>query len=268
MPLETITSLHNPRIKQAARLRDRRQRDKQGRFVIDGTRELLRAIEAGLVLDEVFVCEPLCHSDDALRALDRLQHSAAAVDRVTPAVFEKLAFGQRLEGLLAVAKTPHRSLADLRLPPNALVAVLEGIEKPGNIGAVLRSADGAGVAAVIVADGMTDLYNPNAIRASMGTLFTLPVATASSSETVAWLRQRQLQIFAAWVDAPQLYTSVDYRGPSAIVLGGEAHGLSPAWQATEIQRVGLPMQGVADSLNVSAAAAVLFYEALRQRTAG
>lgn len=266
MPAETITSLQNPRIKQTAKLRDRRQREKQGRLIIDGARELLRAIESGLPLDEVFLCEAHCRSDDSLRALDALRNTSADIVLVTPAVFEKLAFGERLEGLLAVAKTPRKSLAELQLPPNALVAVLEGIEKPGNIGAILRSADGAGVSAVVLADGVTDLYNPNAIRASLGTIFTLPVATATSSETLAWLRKHQLQIFAAWVDAPLSYTAADYRGPSAIVLGGEAHGLSPVWAAAEIVRIGLPMRGIADSLNVSAAAAVLCYEALRQRT--
>ena len=139
------------------------------------------------------------------------------------------------------------------------------MEKPGNLGAVLRSADAAGVSAVIVADGRTDLYNPNAIRASLGTIFTLPVCEAASGEVLAWLRQRKYNIFAARVDGSVAYTAVDYRGPTAIVLGSEAAGLSSIWTGDDIQAVRLPMLGVADSLNVSVTAAVLFYEALRQR---
>jgi TrmH family RNA methyltransferase len=144
--------------------------------------------------------------------------------------------------------------------------VLEGIQKPGNVGAVLRSADAAGVHALIVADGGTDLYNPNAIRASLGTIFTVPVCSATTSDTLAWLRRHGVPMFAAQVDAERLYTEVDFRGPSAIVLGSEASGLSEAWFGTEATAIKLPMLGAADSLNVSAAAAVLFYEALRQRS--
>jgi TrmH family RNA methyltransferase len=147
-----------------------------------------------------------------------------------------------------------------------LIAVLEGVEKPGNVGAVLRSADAAGVSAVILADGRTDLYNPNAIRASSGTIFSMPVCEATSSDVLAWLRERGFRIAAARVDGSVPYTKVDYRGPTAIVLGSEATGLSPIWSGNDIQAVRLPMLGAADSLNVSVTAAVLFYEALRQRT--
>jgi TrmH family RNA methyltransferase len=146
------------------------------------------------------------------------------------------------------------------------VAVLEGVEKPGNAGAVLRSADAAGVSAVIVADARTDLFNPNAIRASLGAIFSLPVCEATSADALAWLRQRRFAVFAARVDGAVPYTQADYRGPAAIVLGSEAAGLSPVWTGDDIQAVRLPMLGVVDSLNVSAAAAVLFYEARRQRT--
>jgi TrmH family RNA methyltransferase len=149
-----------------------------------------------------------------------------------------------------------------------LIAVLVGIEKPGNVGAVLRTADAAGVGALIVADGGTDLYNPNAIRASLGAIFTLPVCAATSVQAIAWLRSNQCQIVAARVDGSTPYTQIDFRGPTAIVLGGEAHGLSDQWRGDDITAVSLPMLGRVDSLNVSATAAVLFYEALRQRTGG
>ena len=263
MPI--ITSLQNPRVKDAVRLRDRRHREKQGRILIDGTRELRRAIVAGVRPVEVFLCESLCHGDDSQQLLEALPHSGCEILNVSETVFEKLAFGQRAEGVLGVAEMPRPTLDSLALPTDALVAVLEGVEKPGNVGAVLRSADAAGVSAVIVADGRTDLYNPNAIRASLGTIFTLPVCEATSADVLAWLRERRFTIFAARVDGSVPYTEANYRGPTAIVLGSEAAGLSSSWTGGDIRAVRLPMCGVADSLNVSVTAAVLFYEALRQR---
>ena len=295
-----ITSLQNPRVKDAVRLRDRRHREKQGRILIDGARELRRAIAAGVKLLEVFVCEPLCHSDDAECLLAMLPQCGGEVWHVGQSVFQRLAFGQRAEGVLGVAEMPRPTLTALNaaevansvpllrrssagenpLPSTAckqavaqvrekcpLIAVIEGVEKPGNVGAVLRSADAAGVSAVVVADGRTDLFNPNAIRASLGTIFSMPVCEAASGETLAWLRERHIQIVAARVDGSVCYTKVDYRRPTAIVLGGEAPGLSPIWTGDDITAVRLPMLGAADSLNVSVTAAVLFYEALRQRDA-
>ena len=263
--MSTITSLQNPRVKRAARLRDRRQRDKQGRILIDGARELARAIDSGVRLAEVFACPSLCQSEDARRVMENLADCDVEVLHVSRAVFEKLAFGDRAEGVLGVAATPGAALSDLRLPEKPLVAVLEGVEKPGNVGAVVRSADGAGLSAVIVAGAGSDLYNPNAIRASLGTIFTLPVAAAGSAETLAWLRHQGLAIYAARVDGSVAYTDVDYRPRAAVVLGGEAAGLSDAWSAEEVTSIRLPMLGAADSLNVAAAAAVVFYEARRQR---
>ena len=259
--MATITSLQNPRVKNAVKLRSSRQRRKQGRILIEGRREIARAVAAGVRLEEAFVCPELCAGDVA--AL--LEGSGASVLFVTEAVFARLAFGARAEGVLAVAATPQRTLADLVLADAPLVAVLEGVEKPGNVGAVLRSADGAGVSAVIIADGGTDLYNPGAIRASLGTIFSLPVATATTAETIAWLQGRAFKIHAARVDAVISHTQADLTGPVAIVLGSEAAGLSPAWSADFVTGIALPQRGAADSLNVSAAAAVLFYEALRQR---
>jgi TrmH family RNA methyltransferase len=262
-----ITSAANPRVKQAAKLRGSRDRIKQGRFIIDGIREIGRALDGGLTIGEVFVCEELCATVQCQQLLKRLSKTSAIRFDVTTAVFEKLAFGQRAEGVVAVADMPHRSLADLRLPERPLVVVIEGVEKPGNVGAILRSADGAGVSAAIVADGGSDLFNPNAIRASVGAIFTLPVAAATSAETIAWLRKQKLSIFAARVDGSVEYTACDFKRPAALVLGSEAVGLSEAWRGADVTPIRLPMRGAADSLNVSAAAAVLFYEALRQRHA-
>jgi len=264
---EAITSLHNPRVQQAVRLRERRGRRQQRRIVIDGAREVARAIEGGVALIDVYVCEARCQGAAARRTLVALPGTAERWN-VSEAVFDKLAFGQRSEGIVAVAHLPRRSLNELQLPENPLVAVLEGIEKPGNVGAVIRTADAAGVSAVVVVDGGTDLYNPNAIRASLGTIFTMSVCAASAEAALAWLGERRLAIFAARVDGAVDYTAADFTRPAAVVLGSEAAGLSDSWRAASITAVRLPLLGQADSLNVSATAAVLFYESLRQRRGG
>ncbi|MHB8900916.1 MAG: TrmH family RNA methyltransferase [Thermoguttaceae bacterium] len=261
-----ITSLHNPRIKEMIRLRDGRHRRKQSRILIDGLREIERAIAAGVVPGELVYCESLCRQPPARQLLGQAEQAGAELIEVSPQVFEKLAFGARAEGVLAVASPPQTSLANLSPGEKALVVVLEGVEKPGNLGAVIRSADAAGAGAVIVADGRTDLFNPNAIRASLGTIFTVPLAEASIAETLSWLRAGGFSIFAARVDGSVVFTQADFTGPSAIVLGSEAEGLTAAWSAEGIQAIRLPMLGLADSLNVSVTAAVILYEALRQRT--
>ncbi len=263
--MNRITSVQNSRVKNAIRLRDGRQRRLQGRILIDGLREIDRAVTAGIAIREVFFCAAPQPSEAAAVLIARLRATGAELLEVTERVFGKLAFGQRTEGVLAVAEPPTTELATLRLPENPLVAVLEGIEKPGNVGAALRSADGAGVDAVVVADPRTDLFNPNAIRASLGTIFSLPVREATGPEALAWLRQRRLNVVAARVDGSVPYTEIDFRRPTAIVLGSEAEGLSPLWHEKDIAAARLPMLGLADSLNISVAAAVLFYEAQRQR---
>lgn len=259
-----LTSTANPRIKAAAALRERRERDRTGLTLIDGARELRRALDAGVEVVEAFVCEPLLAGPDARAALDRLDAGRASVTATSEAVFAKVAFGERAEGLIAVVRIPSTDLGGLNLPVDPLVVVIEGVEKPGNIGAVLRSADGAGADAVIAAAPRTDLFNPNAVRASAGTAFTVPVGAGTTSEVLAWLRERDIRIVAARVDAEQLYTDVDLRGPVALVLGAEADGLSDAW-TDDVDAVRLPMLGAADSLNVSISAAILLYEARRQR---
>jgi len=262
-----ITSPHNPRVKLAASLRLRRQRRKEKRILIDGTREISRALAAGVKLHEVFFCAELCQGADARQLLERADLSGAEVIDVGEQVFARLAFGERAEGIVAVAAEPPHRLEDLlRLAEQPLVAVLEGVEKPGNIGAVLRSADAAGVSAVLLASPATDLFNPNAIRASLGTIFSVPVATAASEDVLAWLQSHELPIVAARVEGSAVYTEIDFRRPAAIVIGSEAHGLTSVWSGDDVKAVRLPMLGAADSLNLSAAAAVLFYEALRQRS--
>jgi RNA methyltransferase, TrmH family len=260
-----LTSLANPRVKAAAALRERRERERTGLTLVDGARELRRALEAGAEVVEAFVCEPLLAGPDARAALDLLRSRGIATHAASEAVFAKLAFGERAEGLVGVVRIPSLGLSDLSLPEDPLVAVIESVEKPGNVGAVLRSADGAGADAVVAASPRTDVFNPNAIRASAGTVFTVGIAAAPTAEVIVWLRERGLRIVAARVEAERLYTAADLTGPLAIVLGAEAEGLTDAWTADDIEAVRLPMLGAADSLNVSVSAAVLLYEARRQR---
>lgn len=260
----TIHSLHNPRIKQALRLRDRRGRAQQARIIIDGWRETCRALQGNIEPLDLFVCEAMLGAEQWHALVAYAAARSVEPTLVTRDVFEKLAFGDRGEGVVLVAALPQTSLEQLPRSAQAVVGVLEHVEKPGNLGAIVRTADAAGVSAVVVADPCTDLYNPNAIRASLGAIFRVPVAAASADDVRHWLESFGAQIFAARVDATVLYTQVDFRRPCAIILGSESRGLSAAWQGAGIQAIALPMRGIVDSLNVSVTAAVLFYEALRQ----
>jgi RNA methyltransferase, TrmH family len=260
-----LTSTSNPRVKAVVRLRDRAERERTGRTVVDGAREVGRAVAAGAELVEAFVCEPLATGEEARAALGALAAAGTGWTLVSEAVLGKLAFGNRVDGLVAVVRPRRQSLADLVLPGDPLVAVVDGVEKPGNLGAIVRSADGAGLNAVIAADARTDIFNPNAIRASLGTIFAMPVVAASTTDTLAWLRDKGLRIVTARVDGAAEYTDADLTGPLAIVLGSEAGGLTGQWSGPGIEPVRLPMMGAGDSLNVSASAAVIFYEAIRQR---
>ena len=259
-----LTSTRNPRVRAAAALRDRRAREETGLTLVDGARELTRALEGGAIVVEVFVEDARLGSEGAA-AVAEARRRGAAVLGVSGPVLDRLAYGARSEGLVATVRVPSMALTDLRLPADALVVVLEGVEKPGNLGAVLRTADAAAADAVIAADPRTDLFNPNAIRASLGTIFAVPLAAGPSAMVRDSLADRGLTLLAARVDADALYTEVDLRGPIAVVLGSEADGLSDAWTGPSVVPVRLPMLGVADSLNVSIAAAVILYEARRQR---
>ncbi len=267
MEARHISSTANPRLKAALRLRGRREREKTGLTLVDGARETARALSGGAKLREAFVSAQFCADAECRAALEALRAAGVTLWELGPEAFAKLAYGDRLDGIVSVAETPLHRLGDLVLPVNPLVAVIEGVEKPGNLGAVVRTADGAGVTAVIVAEPGTDLLNPNVIRASLGTIFSVPVAVASTGDVLTWLREQGIRIIAARVEASTDYTEADYSGPVAIALGSEARGLSDAWAELADVSVHIPMLGVADSLNVSATAAILFYEALRQRRA-
>jgi RNA methyltransferase, TrmH family len=260
-----LTSLTNPRVKAVVRLRDRREREATGLTIVDGPRELARALDAGVEVDDAFVCDGLVRTDEAREVVGRLA-ATVGLTGVSEAVIAKLAFGDRSDGVVAVVRTPSTSLDRLALGTDPLVVVAESVEKPGNLGAILRTADGAGADAVIAADARTDLFNPNTIRASLGTIFTTPVAAAASGDVLGWLAERSIRVVAARVDAQRPYTEADLRGPVAIVVGSEAEGLQAAWDDARAEPVRIPMRGAADSLNVSVAAAVLLYEAVRQRS--
>jgi TrmH family RNA methyltransferase len=265
-----IISPQNARLKKVAKLRDRRPRKQLGLFLIDGARQIGRAIAAGISVTELYFAEPSELSAGELPAselavIEQARSAGAEIIPVAKALFGKIAYGDRQLGLVAVAQTPSFELTQLKLPPDAFVMVIEQLEKPGNLGAILRTADAAGCQALVVADAVTDLTNPNVIRASMGAVFTVPVAQADSPTVRQWLVEQGFQAYAARVDGAVDYTSVDYRGRVALVLGSEANGLSDLWQGPATQAIRLPMQGVVDSLNVSVTAAVLLYEAHRQR---
>ena len=268
--MAVIESAANPRIKAALRLRERRERDATGLTLVDGGREALRAMEAGAVVESAFVCPPLLATREAQRVAEKLSQTfgpfGASIEytEVGERAFERLAYGDRADGVVLVVRAPRAEVADLQLPADPLVVVTEDVEKPGNVGAILRSADAVGADAVIAVGG-TDLFNPNVIRASVGTVFSVPAATASAEEAIAWLRERDVRIVTSLVDARRLHVEANLRGPLAIVLGSESRGLSDSWRGPDVEAVRLPMAGVADSLNVSVAAAVLLYEAWRQR---
>jgi len=259
-----ITSPANPRVKQLVALRHRRARDRAGVTLVEGLEELGLALAAGARPVALYVCPELA-GPGAQQMIDRVRDLGAEVIRVSRAVFGKIAYRESPDGWLAVLPAVRTSLAALEPGACPLVLICEGVEKPGNLGAILRTADAAGVAAVIAADPVTDWANPNVVRASKGTVFSVPVASATTDEVFAWLEERGLALVAAAPDGDVLLTDADLSGPTAIAVGSEARGLPAAWLERADARLRIPMFGRADSLNVSASAAILVYEAVRQR---
>lgn len=262
--MERISSLQNPRVKAFVQLSTKsKERRTSNRFVMEGAREIGFALGARYLPEILFVCgEQL--SNEASQLLSSLPPSVPVVE-VTAGVFAKMAYREHSDGLLAVAATAVHSLKSLELTPNPFVIVLESVEKPGNLGAVLRTADAANVDAVIVCDPLTDLYNPNVIRSGIGCLFTVPTAVSTPEETLIWLRKNRIQVFAAELTASIPHHCADFTGPSAIVMGTEAHGLTPFWLSHADARIKIPMRGKIDSLNVSVSTAIITFEAMRQR---
>ncbi len=268
--MEQITSASNPKIKNLLLLQEKsRARREQGLFVVEGRRELEHCIKAGFKVRTVFYCPdimeaPSLNSAEKSSFLRHPSHGASIIE-IPEAVYRKVAYREGTEGVIAEVEAKHIGLDDLELPENPLIVVLEAVEKPGNLGAVLRSADAAGASAVIVCDPLTDLYNPNLIRASIGAVFTVPAVAASSQETIGFLKERGIQILTAQLQDSSLYYDVDMRGGTAIIMGTESTGLTDAWRQAADSHIRIPMLGRLDSLNVSVSAAVLLFEAVRQR---
>lgn len=264
-PPEKITSLQNPRVKALVRLRERRERDDAGLFLIEGFREVRRALERKVRLKELFFCADRFLGENEPALLEQAQAAGAQLFELSKEAFAKVSYRDRPDGLLAVAPQWRKGLRDLVLSPRPFLLVVESIEKPGNLGTILRSADAAGVDGVIVCDPVTDLFNPNVVRSSTGVLFAVPVVVAESPEVHAWLKEKGIRVVATTPDTPHLYTKTGLTGPLAIVMGSEQYGLSQFWLQEANALVRIPMAGQADSLNVAMATIITLFEAVRQR---
>lgn len=256
-----ITSTQNPKIKSLLALEKPRERRKQQLFVIEGTKEVRMAMEAGYRIGNIFFCEEIL---DEKESGDLLKQDKLLIP-VSKDVFDKIAIRESTGGILAVAEQKLHRLQDIKLSANPLLLILEAVEKPGNLGAILRTADAAGVDAVIICDPQTDFYNPNVIRSSVGCVFTKQIASATSEETINWLNQQHINIYCTYLKASKPYHETDFTKPCAIVMGTEAAGLSDVWVKNSTANIIIPMQGKIDSMNVSNAAAVTVFEARRQR---
>jgi TrmH family RNA methyltransferase len=262
---EPISSPHNIRIKSAAKLRTKHERDRTGSMLIEGVRELWHALERGIAIEEVFCCPVLLDLENSAPVMRVIKERGISLTTVGRKAFEKIAYREASGGVVAVARQPSVKLADLSEIDRPLYLVVNAVEKPGNLGALMRSADGAGATAVLITNPGTDIFNPNAIRSSLGTIFTMPHAMAETSSAIRWLKARNIAIITTSPTAAALYTEADFTAPGAIVVGSEDKGLGHAWLEAADLSVRIPMRGAADSLNVSVTAAILLYEALRQR---
>lgn len=264
-----IQSTQNPKIKHLLQLSQKSsERRKEGVFIVEGRRELQHCIDAGFEVDTLFYCPSLSdkHGYDAGSELaDAGNVEARQRYEVSPEVYARIAYRGDTEGIIATVKTPERKLADLKLSDSPLIVVLESVEKPGNLGAILRSADAAGADAVVVCNPLTDIYNPNVIRSSIGAVFTVPCIACSSEECIEWLKAEKISILTAQLQDSLPYYATDMKSPVAIVMGTESTGLTPLWRTAADAHIRIPMLGKLDSLNVSVSAAILLFEAVRQR---
>lgn len=260
-----LTSLKNPKVKNAFALRDRKERDKQGVTLLEGYRELSRALAVSVPIHETFYCPDLFLGQNEPELLRQLAAAGSEMYECSKEVLCKLAYRDRPEGLIAIATMKRKTLADIPAKSTGLYLVAETIEKPGNLGSILRSADAVGATAVIVCDKRTDLFNPNVIRASTGAIFSVPLAEATSEEALTWLRNLGIRTLAATPHTDLYHTDVDMKNGIAIVVGAEQYGLTPYWMDSADCKVLIPMLGRMDSLNVATAATILLYEAARQR---
>lgn len=266
MRTETITSAQNPKIRTLLELQEKsKERRRNGLFVVEGRRELLHCIAAGYEPYTVFVCPEILPESDRREIEEAAAGKGCSWIEIPQHLYDKVAYRGGTEGVIAELRCKEMGLSGLHLKENPLVVVLEAVEKPGNLGAVLRSADASGADAVIVCDPLTDLYNPNLIRSSIGAIFTVPVAAATSEETIRWLKDNKIKIYTAQLQDSEWYYDADMKGGTAIVMGTEATGLTDAWRKAADAHIKIPMLGRLDSLNVSVSAAILMFEAVRQR---
>lgn len=262
---QNITSLQNEKIKNVVKLRQRACRDEQGLLIVEGERELLLALKNNRRPISLFYCRDFFHGQDESALVSQCRAAGAEVISCAPGVFAKMAYRAKPEGLLALVPQVQCDLAGLELSAVPLLVIAEAVEKPGNLGTMLRSADAAGADAVIVCDRCTDVNNPNVVRASIGAVFTVPVVETSSAEAIQWLHEKKIKILAASPHAALEYTRADLRRATAFVVGEEHQGLSASWIKAADLQVRIPMGGQIDSLNVAAATTVLLFEAARQR---
>lgn len=265
---EIISSLKNPLIKQVVKLRDKRHRDRLERFPVEGYREILRALQSSVELESLLICPAYFLGENEGALIELAEERGTDIKEIGRDAFFKISYRDRPDGLLAIARPMNRQLTDIKLSQQPLVVVIESIEKPGNLGTILRSSDAVGADAVIVCDPVTDIYNPNVVRASIGTLFTRPIVQAGVDETIAWLREHEFSIVATSPDAAANYTDTTLTDNIAIVMGSEQYGLSDRWSKEADRKISIPMRGLADSLNVAMATTLVLYEVLRQRGLG
>lgn len=270
MRIESVTSAQNPKIKDLLALQEKsKERKKKGLFVVEGRRELLHCIETGYKPYTLFICRDIISDKDLKEITDAIGMTDLEKDcqmiEIPQHLYDKVAYRGGTEGVIAELHCKAHDLESLKLKENPVVVVMEAVEKPGNLGAVLRSADAAGVDAVVICDPLTDLYNPNLIRSSIGGIFTVPTAAASSEETIKWLKDKNIKIYTAQLQDSEWYYDTDMKGGTAIVMGTEATGLTDVWRKAADAHIKIPMLGRLDSLNVSVSAAILMYEAVRQR---
>ena len=256
-----IKSQVNPKIKRLVRLRDKRSRKREDAFLVEGRPEIDRFLETQQQIEEVYYCPKLMEDKQFLECFPK----DVPQFEVDESVFAKFAYGHRMEGVVVVAKTPEHTLADVPLKKNPLYVVIEQVEKPGNLGAILRSCDGSGVDAIFLCDARVDLYNPNVIRASLGTIFSQCIVAESKEKIFDFLKEQNVQMCAATPDAKANYTEINWKQPLALVVGTESEGLTPFWLEKADQNIRIPMLGKADSLNVSVSTAIILYEMVRQR---
>ena len=260
-----ISSVNNQRIKDVRKLEKASERIARNLFVAEGLREVSLAQRGGYEIETIFVCYDKVRQSETynLNFLDKLVN--VEIIEVSEAAYESIAYRESTEGILATIKPKELNLASLNLSEKPLILVIEAIEKPGNLGAMLRTADAAGIEAVIICDPKTDVYNPNVIRSSLGTVFTNQIATAETSEVTRFLNAKKISSYAAYLETEKMYYQYDFRKPTAIVVGSEANGLSDEWIQSATHHLKIPMLGEIDSLNVSVSAAILLYDAVRQR---